>query len=1143
MSLFTWRGWMKRQAKSILGHKAANPGLKRRRTPYRPLLETLEDRTLLDGNPGFEQFLLTPVPEDVPLAMHIHTHLSIVIDGEARVIPEGIGITADGDLPIHTHDATGRLHIESPEVQEFHLRDVFTVWGQTFTSQEILGHQADASHFISMTVNGQASTALGAQVLRDLDNIVIQYGALQLSNATAAVWTDRLDYAPGTTAFIAGTGFAAGETVDLQVLHSDGRPNTDESHTPWTVTADARGVIRTSWVVDPVDAIDSTLQVSAIGATSHQLAQATFTDSGSILHGGRKDQIDCPDFVGHDIGWTWVDPSSDATRIREVTGKVVPFSLDTGKVESSGDELEQSDLDGNRSSFLTHTDGPPYHNSHDFNTHVIVDEPLHDALLSPTNDLDDDTKDETVNLGDLHPTMMEVEWESGILPTEKTGDGTAGFNNTPIFPKWAWPSPGDRVWFMGNHIYDCGHPIELTDDNEYYKSEIHPAIAVASMRDEVMLLPGTGPTPVRVTATDLYIHGDGGFATSVLAEHSIFGGSEDHTTSIARDYDFDIHLPPRPSPTAMLAHPVLIGPGNTWDTPESAPVFMEDFDNKAGPMLHVHIHLAGSGIPDLGVYARQIIAGWVEPEEGIHHIQITLNQMLLHNDMELQGFDGELSFFFLNVPQAPIEWQRMSDFQIPTTEVFHLPASLVCGGQPGTIIVFPPDKITTHTNTMDDYDDDTSRTLDLCGNGILNFSGPTFDLFVKDPKPGEVNPPPPIQILARGYDQDCYDDVFGEHTVLGFAHTEACSIVPGTNGDNDLYNMWTAQLDAPSYGVGTLHKANIDNQYELTFTVTELAPPPQPRHVDLPAGGGTYELLIDGNDLVLRRQGGPELFRKPKDSVTKFTVNGSADNDKLIIIHSGGNPVPPLGVFFNGGDQTGVPGDTLELTAGSFNTITHRFLNDHDGVIFLDPDGPGGTAPSVVTYTGLEPIFDHLGASNRVFDFTGAAETITLSDGAGAGVSRIDSTLGESVDFTNPSSTLTVNASAGSGPDTVTIQALDAAFNANVTVNASSGGDHITLTATTGTTNTWTINGGSGADMIDVSGWTRSLALDGKGDGDSYFVTFTGSGSATVQINDTGGSGTDAVTVTGTASADTLEVTTTQVTRASETVASPRWKA
>jgi hypothetical protein len=56
------------------------------------------------------------------------------------------------------------------------LQEFFDVWGQTFTNQEILGHHGDADHEITMTVNGQPSTAFASLVLRDEDNIVIRLG-------------------------------------------------------------------------------------------------------------------------------------------------------------------------------------------------------------------------------------------------------------------------------------------------------------------------------------------------------------------------------------------------------------------------------------------------------------------------------------------------------------------------------------------------------------------------------------------------------------------------------------------------------------------------------------------------------------------------------------------------------------------------------------------------------------------------------------------------------------------------------------------------------------------------------------------------------------------------------------------------------
>src|SRR5512146_2609728 len=53
----------------------------------------------------------------------------------------------------------------------------------------------------------------------------------------ASVTTDATDYAPGTTAYVTGAGFEAGETVTCEVAHTDGTGD----HDPWDVTADDGG--------------------------------------------------------------------------------------------------------------------------------------------------------------------------------------------------------------------------------------------------------------------------------------------------------------------------------------------------------------------------------------------------------------------------------------------------------------------------------------------------------------------------------------------------------------------------------------------------------------------------------------------------------------------------------------------------------------------------------------------------------------------------------------------------------------------------------------------------------------------------------------------------------------------------------------
>lgn len=148
------------------------------RIPCRPQVERLEDRNLL-ACMSSDPFICTPLPQEGE-AVHIHPKLSIFINDQQQVIPANLGIQLNQQgnptafFPLHTHDTSGTIHVESPIVRDFHLRDFFDTWEQTFTAQEILGRQVDPTRPIQMTVNGQPSNALGDLLLHDGDDIVIR---------------------------------------------------------------------------------------------------------------------------------------------------------------------------------------------------------------------------------------------------------------------------------------------------------------------------------------------------------------------------------------------------------------------------------------------------------------------------------------------------------------------------------------------------------------------------------------------------------------------------------------------------------------------------------------------------------------------------------------------------------------------------------------------------------------------------------------------------------------------------------------------------------------------------------------------------------------------------------------------------------
>ncbi|OHA47115.1 MAG: hypothetical protein A3A80_01705 [Candidatus Terrybacteria bacterium RIFCSPLOWO2_01_FULL_44_24] len=105
---------------------------------------------------------------------HIHSHLVIKINGQEQPVPGNVG-TLPCVLPIHTHENDGRLHVENDFPFDATLGEFFGVWKKTFNRDQLLDSKADDSHEIVMTVDNQPSDAYGNLVLKDGQEIVIEY--------------------------------------------------------------------------------------------------------------------------------------------------------------------------------------------------------------------------------------------------------------------------------------------------------------------------------------------------------------------------------------------------------------------------------------------------------------------------------------------------------------------------------------------------------------------------------------------------------------------------------------------------------------------------------------------------------------------------------------------------------------------------------------------------------------------------------------------------------------------------------------------------------------------------------------------------------------------------------------------------------
>jgi hypothetical protein len=97
---------------------------------------------------------------------HIHTHLTIFVNGQQRQVPAGIGIpgavaqqTNGGPFIdsgtcfywLHTHAADGIIHIESPVQRTYTLGEFFDEWGQTLGPDQV----GPAKGKVTAIVNGK----------------------------------------------------------------------------------------------------------------------------------------------------------------------------------------------------------------------------------------------------------------------------------------------------------------------------------------------------------------------------------------------------------------------------------------------------------------------------------------------------------------------------------------------------------------------------------------------------------------------------------------------------------------------------------------------------------------------------------------------------------------------------------------------------------------------------------------------------------------------------------------------------------------------------------------------------------------------------------------------------------------------------
>jgi hypothetical protein len=111
--------------------------------------------------------------------LHIHSHLDVFVDGKAVTVPADIGIdlVRQQISPLHTHDTSGVVHIESPVKADFTLGQFMTEWNVPFAKDTLGTFKAGDGKELHVYVNGAEQTGDPASLkLGAHDEIAVAYG-------------------------------------------------------------------------------------------------------------------------------------------------------------------------------------------------------------------------------------------------------------------------------------------------------------------------------------------------------------------------------------------------------------------------------------------------------------------------------------------------------------------------------------------------------------------------------------------------------------------------------------------------------------------------------------------------------------------------------------------------------------------------------------------------------------------------------------------------------------------------------------------------------------------------------------------------------------------------------------------------------
>ena len=166
-------------------------------SPYETDYTILSISESSDEKPTYklDSSLSSFVDTNKKIVMHIHPNLNVTLDGKFLIVPAGIGINTtlwndhsldqygmqpmkmttedtnmimQGMSPLHTHDSSGIIHVESNEFRNYTLGQFLQNWGLDLHGKEV-----------KLSVNGNSVKDYRNHILTDKEQMILNIEDVQ----------------------------------------------------------------------------------------------------------------------------------------------------------------------------------------------------------------------------------------------------------------------------------------------------------------------------------------------------------------------------------------------------------------------------------------------------------------------------------------------------------------------------------------------------------------------------------------------------------------------------------------------------------------------------------------------------------------------------------------------------------------------------------------------------------------------------------------------------------------------------------------------------------------------------------------------------------------------------------------------------